>query len=343
MTEDRSKETAGRAADREPGTLLEVRDLTVRFEDGDGTAVTVLEGATFELAAGEVLGVLGESGGGKTTLALALLGLLPPAGRVTRGRVTFEGRDLLRLTERQLEGVRGDRISMVFQEPGLSLSPCLAAGEQVADVVRVHRAWSRRRCREAALAMLEQVGFRDPARVYRAYPHELSGGQRQRVVIAQALVCRPALVVADEPTAALDATTQAEIVALLERLKEQLELAVVFVSHDAALLAALADRLIVVYAGQIVETGSRDRIYAQPSHPYTRELLRCAPALAPGSPGGVLRLPQIPGEAPDPARWPPGCRFEPRCGDRMEVCARRRPEPYRLGGGAQSRCFLHEA
>ena len=240
---------------------------------------TVVEDASLDLAAGEVLGVLGESGSGKTTLALALLGLLPPGGRVIRGEVVLRGRDLLRMREQELAAIRGDEMSMVFQEPGISLSPCLRAGEQIADVAHAHRPWSRRRCRDHALALLEQVGFDRPPEIYAAYPHQLSGGQKQRVVIAQALACQPAIVIADEPTAALDATTQARIVALLQELKERLGLALIFISHDLALLASLADRLLVMYAGQIVEVGSREQISRDPAHPYTRELLRCAPAL----------------------------------------------------------------
>jgi len=329
-------------ADQESRALLEVRDLAVELRGDDGVAARVVDEASFDLAAGEALGVLGESGGGKTTLALALLGLLPPRGRVVGGRVLFRGRDLLRVVEQGLARLRGDEISMVFQEPGISLSPCLRAGHQVADVVRAHRDWSRRRCRQEALGVLESVGFDDPERIFRAYPHELSGGQRQRVVIAQALVCRPALVVADEPTAALDATTQAEIVALLEDLKARLGLALVFISHDAALLASLADRLVVVYAGQIVESGPRDEIYRRPAHPYTRELLRCAPRRPPaGTASGRPRLPVVPGAPPDPANWTYGCRFEPRCGDRMEICARRPPALFAVGD-SRARCFRHE-
>ncbi len=321
--------------------LLRVRDLAVRFAAGDGSAVTVVEDASFDLAAGEVVGILGESGSGKTTLALALLGLLPPGGRTIRGQVVLEERgDLLRIGERRLAAIRGDEISMVFQEPGLSLSPCLRAGAQVADVVRAHRRWSRRRCRRRALTLLEQVGFERPVEIYDAYPHQLSGGQRQRVVIAQALSCEPRVLIADEPTAALDATTQARIVALLRRLKERLGLALVFISHDAALLASLADRLLVMYAGQIVEVGSREQVCREPAHPYARELLRCAPGPVRAEPG--TPLPVIPGAAPDPARWPSGCRFEPRCEDRLPECRRRQPPMLAPAADRSVRCLKYE-
>lgn len=327
-------------------TLLRVRDLAVRFEGEGGSAATVVEDASFDLAAGEVLGVLGESGSGKTTLGLALLGLLPPGGRVFRGRAVLGGRrseqDLLRMSERQLGGVRGEQVSMVSQEPGISLSPCLRAGDQVADVARAHRSWSRRRCCEHALSMLAQVGFERPPEIFAAYPHQLSGGQRQRVVIAQALACQPQVLIADEPTAALDTTTQAEIVALLREQKDRLGLAMIFISHDAALLASLADRLLVMYAGQIVEIGDREQVYHRPSHPYSRELLRCAPGAPPAARAERTPLPVIPGAPPDPARWPPGCRFEPRCADRVPECRERQQPMLELAEGRAVRCLRYE-
>ncbi len=325
--------------------VLAVRDLTVELRGEDGSAARVVEGASFELAAGETLGVLGESGSGKTTLALALLSLLPPGGRVVRGEVSLRGRDLLEMKERELAKLRGDQVSMVFQEPGISLSPCLRVGDQVADVARAHRRWRRRRCREHALALLEQVRLEDPAAIYRAYPHQLSGGQRQRVVIAQALACQPAVMIADEPTAALDATTQARIVALLRELQQRLQLALLFISHDAALLASVADRGLVMYAGEVVETGSREQVFGDPRHPYARELLRCAPRPVASSAAGSGRrraLPVIPGAPPDPMRWPPGCRFEPRCGDRVAECGRRRPEMLPLAERRAARCLRLE-
>ncbi len=336
------------APSSESQPVLEVRDLTVQYRGEGAAAATVVEGASLALVAGETLGVLGESGSGKTTLALALLGLLPAGGRVTRGEVWLDGRDLLRMSEKELAGVRGDDVSMVFQEPGISLSPCLRAGDQVADVVRAHRRWSRRRCREHALGLLEQVRLEAPAEIYGAYPHQLSGGQKQRVVIAQALACQPRVMVADEPTAALDATTQARIVALLQELKERLELAVVFISHDAALLAEIADRVLIMYAGEIVEEGNREQVLRDPLHPYARELLRCAPRPpAASSAGGTappprVPMPVIPGAAPDPTRWPPGCRFEPRCACRMAECCERRPAILPSAESRSVRCLRYE-
>ena len=328
---------------QDPGILLQVRDLAVRYLGPDGEKIAALEEAAFDLAAGETVGVLGESGGGKSTLALALLGLLPPNGQVTDGQVLFRGRDLLLLSRRRLDEVRGDQVSMVFQEPGLSLNPCMRVGAQVADVVRVHRRWPVKRCRLEARSMLEQVGFEDTDRIFDAYPHQLSGGQKQRIVIAQALVCGPSVLIADEPTAALDTTSQAEVVGVLRDLQERLGLALLFVSHDVALLQSLADRVLVMYAGQIVESGSRDQVVLEPAHPYTRELLRCFPANAwKGASPGRRRLPTIPGDPPDPARWPPGCRFEPRCPDRMPTCRRVRPVSRPAGIAGTVRCLLYD-
>ena len=334
---------------------LRVRDLAVQFDGEDGSAATVVDDVSFDLAAGEALGVLGESGSGKTTLGLALLGLLPPQGRVIRGEVVLWGRspgpgtverDLLRMSEKELTAIRGEDISMVFQEPGISLSPYLRVGDQVADVVRAHRPWDRRRCRDHAIHMLEQVRLDQPAEIYAAYPHQLSGGQRQRVMIAQALSCRPAVLIADEPTAALDPTTQERIVVLLRELTRSLGLALIFISHDAALLASMADRLLVMYAGQIVENGKRDQVCRDPRHPYARELLRCAPR--PAATSSALRaermaLPVIPGAPPDPTQWPAGCRFEPRCPERRANCRRSRPGMVPLAESRFVRCLLYES
>ncbi len=321
--------------------ILRVADLRVAYGAGTGAPVPILGGVGFELSAGEALGVLGESGCGKSTLCLALLGLLPPGGGVTGGSVRFEGRELLELPEAGLQRLRGRRLAMIFQEPGLALNPCLRVGEQIADLPRIHRGWRRRRARAAVLELLARVRFTDPERVYRAYPHQLSGGQRQRVVIAQALVCEPALVVADEPTASLDAVTGRELVDLLRSLLRDLGTALLFVSHDPAVLAGLADRLAVMYAGRLVEVGERDRVLADPLHPYTRALLECAPAAGSGSVGRRRPLPTIPGSAPDPAELPPGCAFEPRCRERREECAERPPPLARRRGGRRVACVLY--
>jgi ABC-type glutathione transport system ATPase component len=253
--------------------LLQVEDLAVQYRPEGASEVGALNGVSFAIAPGEVVGLLGESGCGKTTLALSLLRLLPRSARVASGSIRFCGQQVMALNERQLERLRGARISMVFQEPGIALHPMLSVGEQIAEVVRAHKAWNRRRCREEAERMLAEVHLEPAARIYAAYPHQLSGGQRQRVVIAQALACRPDLVIADEPTASLDARVQAEILTLLQELRTQSGIAMLLISHNPAVLARLADRVLVMYAGRIVEQGDLAEIHAHPVHPYTRLLL----------------------------------------------------------------------
>ncbi len=295
----RSKEPSTPPAPRLAGDgdvaepLLQVEDLSVDYRDRKGDTVSALDTVSFELSAGETLGVLGESGGGKSTLALAILGLLPAAGRVTGGAVRFRGRRLDGLAEPELERVRGAEIGLVFQDPALALHPLRRVGEQVAEVVRAHRGWPKKRCRQEAGTRLAEVGL--DVDVAKAYPHQLSGGQRQRIVIAQALACRPALVIADEPTAALDVATQARVLELLSELRRRLKVALVLISHDPDVLAPLADRLLVIHAGRVVEAGPAARVLGAPRHPYTEALLSCLPPL-PGSrpPGADRRLPVIP-------------------------------------------------
>jgi oligopeptide/dipeptide ABC transporter ATP-binding protein len=318
--------------------LLEVRDLAVRYDAAGGPPVHALDEVSLDLAEGEALGLLGESGSGKTTLLLAILGLLPPAARVVRGTVRFRGDDVLALGEKRRRELRGARIAIVLQDPALALNPVRRVGAQVAEVLRAHGGGSRKRCREEATAMLAQVGFADPDAVYGAYPHELSGGQRQRVAIAQALVCRPALLLADEPTSAVDSTTQAELRALLAGLQGRLGLSLLVASHDLAALAALTRRALVLYAGRAVETGATLEVFGRPLHPYTRGLLRAFPRSL-GS--GRAALIPIPGAPPDPARLPPGCAFEPRCADRIAACAERPPAEEVVGDGRLVRCYSH--
>jgi oligopeptide/dipeptide ABC transporter ATP-binding protein len=318
--------------------LLEVRDLAVRYHLGAGPPVQALDEVNLDVAEGEAVGLLGESGCGKTTLLLAILGLLPPAARVLRGSARFRGRDLFGLGERERRAVRGAAISIVFQDPMLALNPVRRVGWQVAEVVSAHQTWGRKRCREAATEALAAVGFQDPEHIYDAYPHELSGGQRQRVLIAQALACRPALVLADEPTAALDATTRAELRALLAGLQQRLGLALLLVSHDLASIAALARRAVVMYAGRIVEAGTPVQVFGSPLHPYSRGLVRAFPR-----PAGATRaaLVPIPGAPPDLARLPAGCAFESRCPDRTNACAVRPPQEVPRPGERFVRCFSY--
>jgi oligopeptide/dipeptide ABC transporter ATP-binding protein len=319
--------------------LLEVRDLTIRYGGGDQPAVAVSD-VSLDVEEGEVVGLLGESGCGKTTLLLAILGLLPGSARVERGSIRFRGRELRGLGNNELRDLRGAEVSVVFQEPALALNPVRRVGGQVAEVVRAHRRWSRPRCRDEALAMLAAVGFPEPLRIHDSYPHELSGGQRQRVVIAQALCCRPALLLADEPTASLDSTTQAELRVLLGTLQAQFGLAVLLASHDLGSLSRLARRILVMYAGRLVEGGEPSAVFHDPLHPYTHGLLRAFPGPPQASAGRGAPTP-IPGASPDPAHLPPGCEFEPRCPERLPRCGERPPEETRPAGGRAVRCFKY--
>jgi peptide/nickel transport system ATP-binding protein len=254
---------------------LEVRDLSVCYRGLRGEWAPAVEEIGFAIGPGEALGLLGESGCGKTTTALAIPGLLPANGRVVRGSVRLAGRELVGLSERQLAGVRGAGIGLVAQEPALALNPVIRVGEQVAEVLRVHWRLPWRLCRKEAARVLGEMGFADPGRIFSSYPHQLSGGERQRVTIARALICQPPVVIADEPTASLDAAVAVEILALLRDLKERHRLALLLISHDPRVLAAIADRVVVMKAGRIVEQGSREEVFRQPRHPYTESLLRC--------------------------------------------------------------------
>jgi peptide/nickel transport system ATP-binding protein len=327
-----------------PENLLEVRDLSVHFCANDGSEFTVLDRVSFNIAPGEVVGLLGESGSGKTTLALSLLRLLPPTARLAGGSVGFGGRDLLLLNEKQLREVRGAKISLVYQDSGV-LNPVIKVGDQVTEVVRAHHAWPRQRVREAAQAAFTAVGLGGSDRFYSSYPHQLSGGQRQRVMIAQALVCKPTLIIADEPTASLDATTAAEIGNLVKLLRDSFDTSFLFITHHPAALAQVADRVLVMYAGQIVEDGPMQEVLSQPQHPYTRALLECAPQCAPTgvTRDRTLRLACIPGSPPDPMAPPPGCSFSERCKDRLEMCDARRPQEFRSSPSRRVRCFKYGA
>ena len=261
---------------KEIESLLAVQDLSVSFTS-NGRHTRIVNSISFSIAPGEVVGLLGESGSGKTSIALAVLGLLPSNAQIESGSIRLRGRELLGLGERELQKVRGKEVSLVFQEPGIALNPVLHAGQQVVEVLRAHNSWSRKRCREEAESVLDQVRLSDVARVYSAYPHELSGGQRQRVAIAQALVCKPGLVIADEPTASLDTTIQADILALLKDLQQRLSLAFLLISHNPAILQKMAQRILVLHAGRIVEQGNASQVLREPQHPYTRHLLACVP------------------------------------------------------------------
>ncbi len=321
--------------------LLRVTDLKTELRRPDGV-ITAVDGVALTLARGQTLAVVGESGCGKTILALSILGLLPPGGQVVAGRIEFAGQDLLNLAPAALRAVRGNRIAMVFQEPMSSLNPVLTIGEQVGEPLTVHGRLPRRAVRQRVRTLLHQVGLPDAPRVERRYPHELSGGMRQRAMIAMALACDPDLLIADEPTTALDVTIQAQILALLRELKRQTEMALLLITHDLGVVAELADHVAVMYAGRIVESGATAPLLRSPRHPYTRGLLRCMPRLDGPSTGNArTRLPVIAGEVPDPARRPGGCAFHPRCdtGGQDERCRREAPMLVESDGAACA-CWL---
>jgi peptide/nickel transport system ATP-binding protein len=308
--------------------LLEVEDLKTHFMTRAGV-VKAVDGVSFTLQPGEVLGLVGESGSGKSVTGFSILGLVDPPGRVVSGSVRFEGRELTGLNAREMQAIRGRRIAMVFQDATATLNPVLAVGEQMELAVRAHERVSSRAARDRAVAALAQVGIPDPASRVRAYPHQLSGGMRQRVAIAIAILHRPALIVADEPTTALDVSVQAQIIHEMRALVRESGTAMIWITHDLATVSSLADRIMVMYAGRMVEAGPTRAILREPRHPYTRGLLDSVPSR---NPRGVA-LPQIPGTTPSLLRLPPGCAFAPRCSGATAACAAA-PETVRADGRA---------
>ena len=301
--------------------LLRVRDLVVEFDGpgGLGGKVRAVDGASFDIAEGGALGLVGESGCGKSLTALALLALAPKGGRIAAGSVELRGRDLLRLPEAELQKIRGAELALVFQEPASALNPVYPVGAQIGEVLRLHRGADRASARKAAIGLLERVGIADPAQRADAWPHELSGGMKQRVCIAMALACRPALLIADEPTTALDVTIQAQLLDLLADLRRSDGLAILLISHDLGVVGELCDEVAVMYAGRIVESGPATRLLDRPRHPYSRGLLRSRPSLDAPTPADG-RLPAIPGQVPDLRQRPPGCAFHPRCPIALAEC-----------------------
>jgi oligopeptide/dipeptide ABC transporter ATP-binding protein len=318
-----------------------VRDLTVTYSAEGGEPIRALDGVSVEVRSGEIVGILGESGCGKSTLASALLRLLAPHAKCEGGTIQFCGRDLLNLPERELRAIRGREISLIPQDPALSLNPVMTAGSQVGEVLRAHLPLTAQQRRERVMELLREVGFDHPEEIYSAYPHQLSGGQRQRIAIAQAVACRPALLIADEPTSKLDATLQAEILALLSQIRRQHRTAILVISHDLTLFAGFADRIAVMYAGCIVEVGSSAEIFGRPLHPYTQALVRIATSSVVTGSSARVRLPAIEGDSPDPACIPVGCRFEPRCSERMDICSRRYPREFMPEPSRPVNCFKY--
>ena len=323
--------------------ILEVRDLRVVYEQRDGEVWHVLNGVNLAVGEGEIVAVLGESGSGKSTLATSLLRLLSGNGRIVGGEILLDGADVVRMGTMELRRVRGGRASIVFQEPSLALHPTMQIGAQICEVLRAHGILNKRKQR--AREILKKMFLDDIERIFSSYPHELSGGQQQRALIAQAIACEPALVVADEPTASLDARTQREILELFESLRHEFGIAFIFITHNPRLLAGFADRVLVLYAGKVVEVGPTEAVLSSPQHPYTQALLRCLPRACGDEvsrPSKTL-LPVIEGAAPSLAVLSQGCVFEPRCDERMEMCQIHQPAPALLGNRHEVACLKFPA
>lgn len=319
--------------------LLSVDDLSVAIEVDDRD-VRLIRDVSFRVDRGEILGLVGESGAGKTLIALAILGLLPDRCRVLRGSIELDDIDLVQLAETQRARTRGSRVAMVFQEPLSALNPTLQVGHQIAESVWTHRQISRQAAWNEAEELLDLVAFPAPGERLHDYPHQLSGGQRQRVMIAMALAGRPDLLIADEPTSALDVTVQAQILELLQRLRHDLDLTVLLITHDLAVIAEICDRALVMYAGELVEQGSVEVLFENPAHPYSRALLDTLPKIGQAPATGALRT--VTGESADPRYLPPGCSFHPRCSEATSKCREIHPPAhYRAGDDQWVRCWLY--
>jgi peptide/nickel transport system ATP-binding protein len=317
--------------------LLSVRDLSLAFHTEEGKT-TALRGVSLDVMPGRVLGVVGESGSGKSVTSLSVMRLLPtPPAEIESGEIRFGGRDLLRLRESEMRSLRGREIAMIFQEPMSSLNPVHRVGDQIAEAIRAHEGGARKQARERAVDLLRKVGIPDPAERARAYPHELSGGMRQRVMIAIALACGPKLLIADEPTTALDVTIQAQILDLLRSLREEMGMSIVLITHDLGVVADLADEIAVMYAGRVVEHAPVRELFERPRHPYTRGLLESLPSYHDNL--SRARLPTIPGVVPDLRELPEGCAFEPRCPWAERVCKDEDP-PETVRGAVRFRCHV---
>jgi oligopeptide/dipeptide ABC transporter ATP-binding protein len=322
------------AATREEAEIvLDVRGLVTSFP-GPGHRIAVVDGVDLAISRGQTLALVGESGCGKSLTALSILRLVPKPGRVDRGTVRLGGRDLRALPVAELRRVRGREISMIFQEPMTSLNPVVSVGRQVVEAIRLHERVPPALARRRALGLFEQVGIPDPASRLDAFPHQLSGGMKQRVMIAMALAARPSVLIADEPTTALDVTIQGQILDLLRQLRDQLGTAILLITHDLGIVNELADRVAVMYAGRLVEVGTRTDILGAPRHPYTQGLLRSMPARARRG----ERLAEIAGVVPPPGQWPAGCRFAPRCPRAFDPCERIDPGPTGLPAGHTAWC-----
>jgi peptide/nickel transport system ATP-binding protein len=317
--------------------LLKVEHLVTEFET-DGGVLRAVDDVSFEIPAGGTIGIVGESGCGKSVTSLSILRLIQRPGRVASGKIVFEGRDLLALSEKEMRTIRGREIAMVFQEPMSSLNPVYTVGEQIAESIILHQKKSKKDAIARAVELLALVGIPSPGERVHAYPHQLSGGMRQRVMIAMALACDPKLLIADEPTTALDVTIQAQILELLGDLRKKTGMAVMLITHDLGLVAEFAEHVVVMYAGRVVESAAVKDLFRKPEHPYTRGLLRSVPSYADNA--RRARLPTIPGVVPDLRKLPPGCRFRDRCDVAIERCAKEEPTLDKRADGRLVRCHV---
>jgi len=321
--------------------LLSVRGLNVIFESGD-RKIPAVQGVDLTLRRGRVMGLVGESGCGKSVTSLAIMGLLDKEFSKTTGSIRFEEAELLGLSEKEMQKIRGNRISMVFQEPMTSLNPVYTICHQISEVLILHQHMDKGKARDVCLDLLSKVGLPDSKRIADSYPHSLSGGQRQRVMIAMALCCKPSLLVADEPTTALDVTIQAQVLDLLKTLQQELGTAILFITHDLGVIAEMADDISVMYAGRVVESCAIENVFEHPLHPYTMGLLASRPDAAKKVSGGASwKLNCIPGNVPSPDKLPAGCSFSPRCEKCMEICKQRIPELMEERPGHSVRCWLY--
>ncbi len=323
------------------GPLLDVQELKTHFFTFDGVAKAV-DDVSFSLDKGEVLGVVGESGCGKSVTAQTIMRLIPePPGKIVSGHILFDGRDLARLSMEQMRGIRGNRIAMIFQEPMTSLNPVYTIGNQISEMFRLHMRLSRAESMNRAVEMLRKVQIPAPEKRAGEFPHQLSGGMRQRAMIAMALSCDPEILIADEPTTALDVTVQAQILDLMLQLQADFNTAIIMITHDLGVIAEIARRVVVMYAGKIVEEAETVPLFDDPKHPYTRGLLRSIPKLGSRGAGERIRLEEIRGIVPGLLNLPEGCRFNPRCPDVMGICRNHEPPLQHLGAGRTVRCWLY--
>ena len=319
--------------------LLTVNKLRTEFFQNKKTSVTAINEISFDIGKGEILGLVGESGCGKSVTSLSIMRLLNfTSGKVTKGEVIFDGKDLQKLSEKEMREIRGGKMSMIFQEPMSSLNPAMRIDKQMIEGIRLHTNLSKQEARERAAKILQQVGIPDPERVLKNYPHQLSGGMSQRVMIAMAMSCNPQLLIADEPTTALDVTIQAQILELMKKIQQEEGMSILLITHDLGVVAEMCTRVIVMYAGEIVEEAPVEVLFNNPTHPYTEGLIASVPKLG----SGVKVLPSIPGSVPDVSMLPKGCRFAPRCKYATERCHNEEPDLFEVSEHQKCRCWLRD-